>query len=182
MLLLTAQCTPTRIQGIIGSKYVKKFCQGAESYQSMNIGGHTVTVNAHNVELYRVINEAQKIADGKARNDRVKTAQLPMFITQERTGSQKVQHGTRGGRRYFQYDNTYETVYHDCLCGKEWLSQHEHDEYSEPTIDLMADGKELHINGNYKAGIIKDFVKSNRESYRQYCIESLERMGIKQGA
>jgi hypothetical protein len=106
MLLLTAQCTPTRLQGIIGSKYVKKFCNGAESYQSMNIGGHTVTVNAHSIELYDMIERANNAATGKLKPNAVKVAKLEAGIP------------------------------HNCLVSDEWLSQHEHDEYPEPTIDL----------------------------------------------
>jgi len=50
------------------------------------------------------------------------------------------------------------------LPGWDWLNNHEHDldDFPEPTIELIANGKTLSVNGNYKHGVIKDFVKSNR--------------------
>jgi hypothetical protein len=44
------------------------------------------------------------------------------------------------------------------LCGKAWLKEHENFEYPEPTIEISINGKDLHVNGNYKKGLIGDFV------------------------
>ena len=46
----------------------------------------------------------------------------------------------------------YETRYHDCLCGKDWLKEHENDKYPEPTIDISIGDKSISVNGNFKKG------------------------------
>lgn len=54
----------------------------------------------------------------------------------------------------------YETVYRDCLSGKEWPKQHEHDlDGYEPSIEIIVDGgKSISLNGDYKQGMIKGFM------------------------
>lgn len=53
----------------------------------------------------------------------------------------------------------YKTVYHDCLVSGEWLKAHEHDlDDYEPTIELSVEDKTLSIDGNYKKGMIGDFM------------------------
>lgn len=45
------------------------------------------------------------------------------------------------------------------LVSKEWLEQHINDEYPEPLIEISVDnGQSLHVNGNYKKGLIGDFI------------------------
>lgn len=95
---------------------------------------------------------------------------VPLFITQERTGSEKVQHGTRGGRRYYQHDDTYETVYHDCLVSKAWLKKHSKDVIPEPTMEVIVNGKTLSVNGNYKKGVVKEFIKVNAPERKVYTL------------
>ena len=56
----------------------------------------------------------------------------------------------------------YKTFYHDCLVSKEWLREHEHT-IPEPVIEIKVSGKTLSVNGNYKPGIIKEFVRSNKK-------------------
>lgn len=96
------------------------------------------------------------------------------FIERVRTGSERVQRGNRGGRRYFEYQDTYETVYHDCIVPKAWLKAHENDHKDyEPEITVSFDNNELiHANGNYKTGMIKDAIQAERkkhtESYVKY--------------
>jgi len=85
-------------------------------------------------------------------------------IEQVRTGSHTEFIATDDkGHGYHNTVTDYETVYHDCLVPKEWLKAHEHDlDGYEPTIELIANGKTLSVNGNYKHGVIKDFVKVNK--------------------
>ncbi len=58
----------------------------------------------------------------------------------------------------------YTSKYSDCLPGKAWLKEHEHDidKYPEPLIELSVNGKDLSLNGDYKPGMIKNFVKANK--------------------
>lgn len=85
-------------------------------------------------------------------------AQLPMIET-VRVGSHRKEFGMRGGRRYFQSVDDYKTVFHNCLPGKTWLREHHRDEYPEPTMEISVGKKTLSLNGNFKRGIIKDFMK-----------------------
>lgn len=168
--LLPQTCQLTRIQQGLGASFNHYRYHGGcntkdkESYQQVTIGGHTVSILAASPKLYDVIIEAQKVADGKDRKVSFKPCQLPMnaFIEQVRTGSEKVQHGMRGRRRYYQYDDTYKTIFHDCLCGKEWLEAHYKDVIPEPTIEITVGDKSISLNGDFKTGMIKSFVKANR--------------------
>ncbi len=85
-------------------------------------------------------------------------------IEQVRTGSHNEFHATDDkGHGWNQTVTDYETVYYDCLVPKAWLKKHEHDlDGYEPTIELIANGKTLSVNGNYKHGLIRDFIKANR--------------------
>jgi hypothetical protein len=141
--------------------------QISASYQQMNIGGHTLTLLATSSKLYDTIAEFQKIVDGKDRKPALKQAPLMPLIEQIRTGSEKVQHGMRGGRKYYEYETTYETQYNDCLCGKEWLKAHINDVIPEPTIDLVVNGNEMHFNGNFKTGCVHDFMVLNAELWEK---------------
>ncbi len=103
------------------------------------------------------------------------TSQPPLFkrefIYQERIGSHRefvprIDYQTgepdKEGRGYHQTIEDYVTKYRDCLPGKAWLKKHANDVLPEPTIELTIDGKSLSVNGNYKKGVIKEFVKANR--------------------
>jgi hypothetical protein len=57
----------------------------------------------------------------------------------------------------------YNTNYRDCLPGKVWLKTHANDVLPEPTIEITIDGKNLSVNGNYRKGMIRDFVKTNKQ-------------------
>lgn len=61
----------------------------------------------------------------------------------------------------------YTTKYLDCLVPKTWLKAHADDRLPEPVIDISVDGKSISVNGNYKKGIIKEFMKVNHLSKRQ---------------
>jgi len=90
--------------------------------------------------------------------------QLPLtFVETVRTGSHREQFGMRGNRKYYDAVNDYKTVFKDCLPGKAWLEAHYKDEIPEPTMELIINGKEFSINGNYKTGMIRDLVKSDRK-------------------
>ena len=132
------------------------------SYQQINIGGHSLTLLATSSKLYDTMAEFQKIADGKDRKPALKFAPLMPLIEQVKAGSDKVQCGMRGGRKYYEYRDNYETEFKDCLCGKEWLKAHYQDVIPEPTIDLVVNGKETHFNGNFKTGCIKELIKIKR--------------------
>lgn len=139
------------------------------SYQQMKIGNNTVTLSATLPKLYEYIKEAQKAQTVKP-HDGLAVApynQVPMFIEQVRTGSERTQHGMRGGRRYYENDDTYKTVYHDCLVSKEWLQEHEHDlDDFHPTIDISVNGQTLNVNGNYEINLIKSFMLKHTQRVR----------------
>lgn len=138
-----------------------------ESYQSMTVSGYNITVNATSAKLHDVIAEAQKIANGKARKVSFKPYPLSSFIETVMIGSHQEPDSwiANDGKEYHSTRTItdYTTNFRDCLCGKEWLEAHYKDEYPEPTIELSVDGKILSLNGNYKAGKIKEFIKANRE-------------------
>lgn len=83
------------------------------------------------------------------------------FIEAVRTGSHNEFHATDDkGHGWHQVVNDYKTVYHDCLVPGSWIKEHEHDlDGYEPTIEIAVDGgKNLSVDGNYKQGMIKDFM------------------------
>ncbi len=114
----------------------------------------------------------------KIKEHSFKPCQVPLFITQERTGSRnewtrwnnetnEMEYSAKYKKGYHhQIVTEYATEYHDCLCGKEWLKEHEHFEYPEATIELSIDGKSLSVNGNYKKGMIGDFMSQYTEKVR----------------
>jgi hypothetical protein len=162
--LLTAQCEPTRIQGELNNtKYISDYCHGKDAYQSMTIGGHTVTVNSHSKKLYDVITEAQRIADAKQHLvTSHRSPQLPLLVMKVSTGSHREWVETTPKHGFHRIVTEYKEVFDDCLCGKKWLEKHYNDVIPEPTMELSVNGKELHLNGNYKPGMIKDFCKANK--------------------
>ncbi len=87
---------------------------------------------------------------------------LPAFIKTVRIGSHQEWIETTPKHGYHRIVEEYTTHYNDCLVPKSWLKKHEHDTLPEPTIEISADGKNLSVNGNYKVGVIKEFVKANR--------------------
>lgn len=88
--------------------------------------------------------------------------QLPLdaFIKTVRIGSHNEWIATDDkGHGYHRIVEEYTTHYNDCLIGKGWLKEHEHDKYPEPTIELTVDGGQaLSLNGNYNKGKIKTFM------------------------
>jgi hypothetical protein len=149
-----------------------------ESYETILIGGHSLTLNATNPKLYELMADFQKLADNKPRKTTAKTAPLPNFIRTVRTGSHTewipnktwnddgtVTEDKKHG--YHKIVEEHETMFDDCLCGKEWLKAHYQDVIPEPTIDLVVNGKETHFNGNYKSGVIHTFMVVNAELWER---------------
>ena len=132
------------------------------SYQQMIIGGHTLTINATSSKLYDTIAEAVKVADSKPRKFVAKVAPLPGFVEVHRVGSHKEFVETSPKHGYHKIVEEFNTYYKDCLCGKEWLEAHYNDHKDfEPTIELTVNEKSISFNGNYKTGIIKQWIKAN---------------------
>lgn len=116
--------------------------------------------------------EIERSQTEKIKQPVIKSNQLPLFEYKhrQRTGShveytrwnsetnelEKLDKYKKGYHRNVVEE--YETVYHDCLVSKEWLKEHENFEYPEPTIDIQINDKSLHVNGNYKKGLIGDFL------------------------
>lgn len=107
-----------------------------------------------------------KSQTGKHREPTLKVTQIPLFIEQVRDGSH-TEPWEYGGKKHNRIVTDYRNVYHDCLVPKEWLQTHEHDlDGYEPTIDVSIDSKALHLNGNYKKGLIQGFMADFTEKKR----------------
>jgi len=141
----------------------------------MTIGNNTVTLETTLYNLYDYIKQAERIQTEKPRKPIFHTIPLPAFTEQVRIGSHhewvKWNQETEEYETISKYKkgyhhqvvNDYTICYYDCLCGKDWLKEHEHNQYPEPTLDISVDGgKSISVNGNYKRGMIKDFMA-------QYC-------------
>lgn len=148
-----------------------------DSYQQMIIGEHTLTLLATSPKLYKTITEMGKTWDTKPRKvTSHRSIPLPNFVRNEQTGSHQEwiprktwnEDGTVTEDKKHGYHQTvceYTTYFDNCLCGKEWLEAHYQDVIPEPTMELIVNGKELHINGNYKTGLIKEFCKTNKMAW-----------------
>lgn len=188
--LITQYCERTRLQRewaelSKGSKYRHSdtWVYGTgyntrrpESYQVMVIGKQAITLIATLPNLYEIIAECVKAQTEKPRKASVTAKSFqPNLIEQVRVGSHheytkwnhetsEMEYSSKPKRGYIhQVKEDYTTVYHDCLVPKEWLQEHEHDlDGYEPTIELSVNGKTLSVNGDYKKGIISEFVKVNK--------------------
>jgi len=143
-------------------------------------GNSTVTTRACPNCLAKLEKDVINSQKNTNRKPSVKVAPFQSnFIEQVRTGSHneyvKWNHETNEYETLSKYKvgyhhqivNEYKTVYHDSLAPKEWLQEHEHDlDDYEPTIELSIDGKSLSVNGNYKHGMIKDFMSQYTEQVR----------------
>ncbi len=173
--LLPETCELTRLQKeASNTRYRNSWVYGTgyntrrpDSYQVMTIGSHTVTINATTPKLYELIAETDKAQNEKPRKVNHKQAPLHGFVEDVRTGSHKehiiCDYEVNG--KHPEFDRIvvdYKTIFHDCLCGKAWLEAHYKDIIPEPTIEISIDGKSLSVNGNYKKGLIKEFIKVNK--------------------
>lgn len=104
---------------------------------------------------------------------------MPELIERVRIGSHheyvkwnhetnKYDYASKPKRGYVhQVVEDFQTVYHDCLVSGDWLKAHEHDlDDYEPTIEIAVNGKTLNVNGNYKQGMIKEFMSQHTERVR----------------
>ena len=91
-------------------------------------------------------------------------AKLPeAFIQTVRVGSHREFIETTPKHGFHRTVEEFTTYYHDNLAGKDWLKEHEHSlKDFEPALDILADGKTISINGNYKKGIVQDFIKASK--------------------
>ena len=132
--------------------------------RTIKLNGFTLNLNSQcNIQRSLLIRDV--IREQKIKHNPVKTAPLPNFIEQIKTGSEKVQHGMRGGKKYYQYEDTYETKYNDCLVPKEWLEAHKDFEMPEQTIEVTIIGTErtISLDGDYKTAKLKEFMKSAKQ-------------------
>jgi hypothetical protein len=186
ILLLPEFCKTTEIQ----NKVVREKWKHIEpdnifssrvraSYQQMIIGGHSITLKATSAKLYDMIAELQKVADGKERKPAIPKAKQLHFVETVSVGS----HRELDDNPIYRHPinrivSDYTTIFHDCLCGKEWLEAHYKDVIPEPTIELSVNGIETHFNGNYKTGCVHDFMVLNAELWERPRIKGKK---IKQG-
>ncbi len=126
------------------------------------VGNSTANITACPTCLAKIHKDIVTSQKGITRQPVIKTTQLPLFVEQVRVGSHREWIETTPKHGYHNTVTEYKTVFSDCLPGKEWLKAHYKDEYPEPTIELNIDGKTLSLNGNFKKGMIKEFVKSNK--------------------
>ena len=169
MKLLTAQCELTKAQEVVGKHWHEDYYRYRDSpvrnpsYQQVIIGGSKVSLCARHRDLYKLWSEIIKASNSKPRKTTPNTAPVRQFIETVRTGSHRewiprspddTKHG------FHRIVEEFKTVYHDCLVPKSWLEQHaqDHRDYI-PTIEIQANSKSLSVNGNWKAGMIKNFMR-----------------------
>lgn len=172
MLALPQKGTCTTIQETLsGNRWYDKrnaadFNGLKESYQTMMFGESTIKVKSTWPDLLDIIKEAEKIHSGKSPKSNPVPAyprQLS-FVESHRTGSHREHREWEGYGGIKHTANLivedFETVYLDCLPGKEWLEAHKDFEMPEPLIEITVDGgnSKLSLNGNYKHGMIGDFM------------------------
>ena len=116
--------------------------------------------------IYRAKFLKELVREHKRKTPAFKPSQLSFNpIEQVRIGSHKEWHENtyHAGHGYHSLVEDYNTVYHDCLVPGDWIKAHEHDlDNFEPTIELKVSDKSFNVNGNYKKGIIKEFIKANK--------------------
>ena len=167
MKLLTQQCELTRKQESKHWREERRYDapQRIPSYQQVAIAGAKVNLCARNPQLYKAWGEITKASQSKPRQTRLPKTPIPSFIESVRIGSHKewIPNPYNSKHGFHRIVAEYKTVYHDCLVPKSWLEQHAKDHRDFiPTIEIQANGKTLSVNGNYKAGVIKEFVRAEK--------------------
>ena len=175
--LLTERCSLTHEQEVIGkcwrdSDWYRRDDNASwrlhESCQQVTIAGVKVNLMARNPNLYKTWAEIVRASESKPRQPLIVTAPLPNFIDEIRIGSHQEWHeGFNGHKGFHSIVVDYRKVYRDCLVPKAWLEKHaqDHRDYI-PTIEIEVNGETLSVNGNYKAGMIKEFVSKHKPSKR----------------
>lgn len=124
-----------------------------DSYQSITLGKSTIKIKATLPNLHDLIKEAEKIQSEKHKPVQILKANYNSQITLINLNS----FGEKGK----------ETPEYHGLVTHEWYLTHSKDEYLEPTMELLVDnGKSIHVNGNYKKGIITNFMSKYTEKVR----------------
>ena len=98
------------------------------AYQTMHFGRNTVRLLATHPDLHKRIRELTKAYGGKG----VASRHVPLVNDM--------------CSRYM------------CIPSVDWLRQHQHDPYPEPTIDITVAGQTFSVDSNYKAGMIQGFM------------------------
>lgn len=166
MLLLTEQCKRTEVQSIIGKqRYYPNGHDWKTSYQSMTFGKQTITLNAELPNLHEVIKEVGKAQADKVRKDTLKIAPMPALMQDAVSRHNEVVIDERG--IHFNRDvEDYYKIYHDNLAGKDWLEANHDKTYDSPTIEITVNEDSFHANGDFKPGMIKDFMSKYTKRVR----------------
>jgi RNase P subunit RPR2 len=134
------------------------------------IGNSTITVTGCPTCILNYRDELFKIQTAKHKAKTIVSIQKfqKSFIETVKTGSHRDHKEWKGygGKKHTSNDivTDYKTVFNDCLPGKEWLEAHYQDVIPEPTIELIIGDKEpVTFNDNYKPGVIKEFIKTNKK-------------------
>ncbi len=162
MVLITEKCKRTIIQETLPKRLAtsEQFAGPkipAWQQISFDDGKYTATLCATDPQLHKRIKDLKDAYAGKVKAEQIKFPSQPL-VKQEATGSHYEKRNYRG-RMVNEIVKTYKTVYQPCIPGAKWLEKHINDAYPEPTMDISTGGQSLHLNGNYKPGMIKDFVK-----------------------
>jgi hypothetical protein len=153
-----------------------QYNRSKQSLQQMTIGKATFRLNPTLSNLYELIREVEKVQSEKHKPHQV-TMSFPVatLVEDVRIGSHtETNKWTDDAGKKHKFNNIvidHKIVFHDCLCGKEWLEAHYKDEYPEPTIDLEVGDKEFHVNGNFKTGLIAGYMGKVKKSRQSKMIE-----------
>jgi hypothetical protein len=161
-LLLEATCSLTKqYEAIKPYKRMSLTNPYKISSQTMQYGIYTIRINPWLPNLYDMLDEINKTIDSKFKPASYKIGQLtfPTLTKQIKTGTKEIECGSYKGKPRYKTIDVFETVYRkDLLVSGEWLELHSKDVIPEATMELLIDDKTLHVNGNYKANLIGNFM------------------------
>ncbi len=156
----------------------KSKCQKTERWTSWKLPAKTIKAFGSTLNLAEGCNIQRSFLlqditrEYKRKPVSYKPCQLSMnaFVESISVGSHQEWHeaigGYKGSKGWHTTVSDYKTVFHDCLPGKEWLEAHYKDEYPEPSIDISCNGKSISLNGNFKKGMIAEFMSDYTEKVR----------------
>lgn len=133
MLQLAERCELSEIHAMRAKRmrypyHVNDLTDNAPAYQQMHFGRNIATMLATAPDLHKRINDLKDA-----------------YALKGKAMRQAVHPDTMCSR-------------YECIPGNEWLARHQHDEYPEPTLDITVDGQSFSVSGNYKHGMVKDFM------------------------
>ncbi len=142
--------------------------------KTVKVNGSTLTFNAGcNILRASLLKDAVKNHKSKPTYHQL---YFPLFVEDVRVGSHNEYHHRKIWKdgEYIEDKkhgfniviDDYETVFHDCLPGKEWLEAHYKDVIPEPTIEITVDDKAFSANGNFKKGMIENFMSHHTKRVR----------------